>query len=61
MRAFLIKNEQEKEHTIMRVEENDISSFRLKYEGKIVLEADRIQELLISFGEAIKADEMETE
>jgi len=61
MKIFLIKKDQEKEHTIMKVLENDISSFRQEYEGMIVLEADSIQELLISFGAAIKADKVETE
>lgn len=61
MKVFLINKEQEKEHTIMRVKENDISSFRDKYKGRIELEADSIQEMLILFGEAIKANEIETE
>jgi hypothetical protein len=61
MKIFLIKKDQEKEYTIMKVQENDISSFRQECEGMIVLEADSIQELLISFGAAIKADKVETE
>jgi hypothetical protein len=58
MKVFLINEEEENEHTIMRVQENDISSFREKYKGKIELEADSIQELLILFDEGIKADEI---
>ncbi|WP_276502890.1 hypothetical protein [Terrimonas pollutisoli] len=54
MRVFLIKKEQEKDYTIMKVKDEDILSFRKEYGDKILLEADSIQQLLITFGEAKK-------
>jgi len=60
MKCYLVTGEQE--NTIMKVQEEDIASFKKEYQDRILLEGNSIQDLLIKLSDKLnsgKAGDME--
>jgi hypothetical protein len=55
MKCYLVVNEQE--NKIMKVQDEDMASFKEKFGSKVLIEADSIQELLIKLSENLTSDE----
>ena len=55
MKCYLVLNDPE--NKIMKVQDEDVESFKEKYFGKILLEADSVQELLINLSDKLNGED----